>query len=76
MKRIYILKFEAFFKMTEEEPLDIEQIKKDQEIIRKLQEQKKKEREQILAEAVKDEDSKEKVKKLFEERIEKGEKEE
>ena len=60
--------------MTEEKPPDLEQIKKDQEIIRKLQEQKKKERAQILAEGVKDEESKDKVKKLFEKRIEKGEK--
>ena len=60
--------------MTEEKPPDLEQIKKDKEIIRKLQEQKKKERAQILAEGVKDEESKEKVKKLFEKRIEKGEK--
>ncbi|NVM01659.1 MAG: hypothetical protein HWN67_04960 [Candidatus Helarchaeota archaeon] len=62
--------------MAEEEPPDIEQIKKDQEIIRKLQEQKKKEREQILAETIKNDKSKEKVKKIFEERIEKGEKKE
>ena len=58
--------------MAEDQPPDMEQIKKEQELIKKLQEQKKKEREKMFAEAGKDAESKEKVKELFEKRLEKG----
>jgi hypothetical protein len=59
--------------MAEDQPPDLEQIKKEQEIIRKLQEQKKAEREKMFAETGKDAESKEKVKELFKKRLE-GEK--
>ncbi|NVM55080.1 MAG: hypothetical protein HWN66_15350 [Candidatus Helarchaeota archaeon] len=57
--------------MADEQPPDMDQIKKEQEIIRKLQEQKKKEREKMFAETQKDATSKDKVKELFEERMKK-----
>jgi hypothetical protein len=58
----------------EEEPdqePDAEQIKKDQEIMRKLQEQKKKEREQMFKKTPKEDESKQKAKDLFEKRMQK-----
>ena len=58
----------------EEEPdqePDAEQIKKDQEIMRKLQEQKKKEREEMFKKAPKEDESKQKAKDLFEKRLQK-----
>ncbi|HUX99572.1 MAG TPA: hypothetical protein VMV49_08470 [Candidatus Deferrimicrobium sp.] len=59
--------------MADDQPPDVEQIKKEQEIIRKLQEKKKAEREKMFAETSKDAESKEKVKELFKKRLE-GEK--
>ncbi len=58
----------------EEEPdqePDAEQIKKDQEIMRKLQEQKKKEREQMFKKTPQEDESKQKAKDLFEKRMQK-----
>ena len=57
--------------MADDQPPGMEQIKKEQEIIRKLQEQKKKEREQMFKDTAKDTGEKDKVKELFEERMKK-----
>lgn len=46
-----------------------EEIKKDLEIMKKLQEQKKKEREQLLTKTQPEGDSKQKTKDLFEKRM-------
>ena len=46
-----------------------EEIKKDLEIMKKLQEQKKKEREQLLKKTQPEDDSKQKTKDLFEKRM-------